>query len=211
MPPIIAPGVCEFTLIGTWIDRPWNTVLDIDINSDIAGDRDVNIEDQAQVLLNEWIDHVRPVCGANCVLTEVRWVDLDTASGVTGSRSDPTAPRVMPSAGTLTGDSLSGAACCLVKKNTASARGVRSGRIYMPGLVESQTNGNLIGSGSLAALVTAWDDFLAGVNQDHDGAFDYDSRLQVVHTTGGVFDSMSEVTSLSPQARLATQRRRLRA
>ena len=211
MPPVVAPGVVELTLRGVWIDRPWNTVLHMDIDGSIFSDREDNIRDQAKIALNEWIDHIRPVCGANCVLQGCDYLDLDTLAGPRGTVAAADSPRVMPSAGTLTGDSLSGAACCLIRKITQGARGTRNGRIFMPGLVESQTNGNIIGGGSVTALTTAWDDFLAGMNQDVGGTFGFDSRMQVLHAPGDVFVSMAEVSTLEVDSRLATQRRRLRA
>lgn len=208
---LIAPGICRFTLHGTYVDRPTANIYDMDINSDVLGDRSVNIADQAQVLLNEWIDHYRAVIASGYTLTSVSWVDLDSIDGETGDRSDPTSPRTMPSAGQASGDNSPGNLAFLVRKNTASARGHRSGRTYWAGVSETQSVNNTVSGAATTAWATANTNFLDGINQDHDGVFDYDSRLHVVHTNNaGEFVSSDEVTSLQLQSRLATQRRRLR-
>jgi hypothetical protein len=211
MPPIVAPGVCRFTLHGTVNARPWAAVFDMDIDSDILGDRNINIRDQAQVFLNEWIDHIRQGCSVSTQLTSVSWVDLDSLDGTTGERADATAPRVMPGVGVISGDAAPGNAAVLAIKTTDGGRGTRGGRTYWAGVAESHTTLNALTSAALTTWNSTTEDFLAGVNQDHDGAFDYDSRMQVLHAPGGVFESMAEVTDYSPVSLLATQRRRLRS
>ena len=211
MAPIVAPGVCRFTLEGVVIDRPWAMVLDIDIDSGGVGGRDDNIRDQAQVLLNEWIDHIRASVNTNTTLTGVSWTDLDSLTGSTGFRSDAASPRVMPSAGTVSGDSLSGGAAALIHKAGTGGRGRRGGRIFLTGLAESQANGNQLAGGTVTSMQAGMALFLSGINQSGATSFGgYDSQLVVVHAPGGTFVSFDHVDALVVQARLATQRRRLR-
>lgn len=208
---LIVPGVARFSLHGVIIDRPWTCVFDMDIDSGGIGGRDDNVADQAMVFLNEWIDHIRPRVATAMTLLGCRWVDLDTATGTTGEATTATAPRVMPSAGTGGTEPMSSNVSLLARKRVRSGRGIRQGRSYWPGLREANVLNNVV----LAADVTLWntalDDFLAGINQSGGTSIGgYDSRLVVVHAPGGVFASFDAVSSLDPDTRVATQRRRLR-
>lgn len=207
---LIAPGICRFTLHGTIHDRPWANVIDMHIETGIAGSRADSIADQAQVLLNEWIDHIRPLLTPQAILTEVTWVDLNAADGTVGNRSDASSPRVMPSAGSNPGDAMPGNVAILVTKRTNGGRGARNGRMFLPGVDESDAVGSNFSGGNASAAGAALGNFLSGVNQSDSPVFDYSSHMAVVQTSAGAFVAHHNVVGLAVQTRLATQRRRLR-
>lgn len=209
--PLVAPGVCRFAPHGLIHGRPWVQIWDIDINSGGIGGRDDNVQDQAKVILNNYIDHVKPKMATGWSLLGCRWVDLDTASSTTGEATAADSPRVMPSPGTL-GQPLSSQVAILVKKQGPSARGRRTGRSYFCGASEAATDGASLNPTDLTAWNTMLASFKTGVNQNGATSFGgYDSAIVVVHTLGGVFADFDVVTSLQAQSRLATQRRRQRA
>lgn len=92
----------------------------------------------------------------------------------------------------------------LVKKSTAAAGRQGRGRIYWPvaGSAFSNNIGVLDGT-TLAGLQAAFDDFLAGL--DANGA-----TMFLLHGAGLPITDPSEVTSLTVDPKVATQRRRLR-
>lgn len=210
---LIVNGVCRYSLVGFFIDRPWVNVLDFQIDTTGSTEnRDDVIYNQAGNILNAWVDHLAQGISDECVLTSVDWVDLDSANGSTGSRI-ATSEYTLPDAGTVTDAPASGNVALLVTKATASARGARHGRMYRPGVTEVQTNGQEITPGMATSAKTQFDGFLSQVNTDSGiigvGA---SARLVVVHTTGPnpQTGTYSPVTNLIVEPRLATQRRRLR-
>lgn len=212
--PLEVPGVCRFTLHGNNDVQNWAVVLDIDINTDVTGDRNDAIVDQAEVINQEWAEHVQPALSAECAYRGVRWVDLDSAGGSTGETTETAGSATVPLVGSITGDAAPGNVAALVRKSVSGGRTARGGRIYVPGIAESQTDGSNLVTGQVTALQTAFNAFLTGVNQNDDpigiGTATYDSRMVVVHelTAGG--PTFSQVTGLSVQVLLATQRRRMR-
>ena len=208
-------GVCRFTLHGTIHGRQWAQILDMHIDSASGGDRDDHVKDQAQVLLNAWIDNIKTQVSNQCILTSVSWVDLDSASGSTGSRSDATAPRVMPAPGLAAGNPLAGHSAVLIKKQAIGGRGARSGRWYLPGMDESDFTANTMVGSVKAALQAKVGTFLSAINQSGKipvlGGGTYDSELVVVHTPQSGPASTSKVTAFTVDSTMATQRRRLRS
>lgn len=214
MPPVIAPGIVEFTQSGVANGRPWAMVLHMDIDTPALEERHEAIADQAKVLNNEWYDWIRPLCSVSTTMVGTRWVDLNAADGTTGSSVATDAPAVVPAVGIATGEPYGRAVAKLVKKHTASARGRRSGRIYLPGATETQIDGGAISAAHMTQLntnMTAWRD---AINQEGAGGGvfgPYDSRLVVLHVPASGVVSFDVVTSMGPESTLATQRRRQRS
>jgi hypothetical protein len=206
---LVVPGICRFAVHGTILDRPWVNVLDMHIDSEILEDRNENIEDQAKILLNEYYDEIRPEMSVSWTVEKVTFVDLDQADGITGERSTGDSPRVFPAAGTQSAsETVPGSVCALVSKRTTSARGKRSGRMFLPASVEGAIVGQNLTSSKVTTLQAAMNAFLTAINQEPG---QYSSELVVVHITGGVPSGTDAVTALEVNQRLATQRRRLRA
>lgn len=214
MPPVIAPGICEFTQRGTANGRPWAMVLHMDIDTDTGDSRNAAIADQAKVLNNEWYDWIRALCNVSTNMVGTSWVDLNSADGSTGSSVATDAPAVVPAVGIATGEPYGRAVAKLVKKHTVSARGRRSGRIYLPGATETQIQDGAITSAHMTQLntnMTAWRDAINQESSGLPGGATYSSQLVVLHVPGSGDVSFDVVTSMGPESTLATQRRRQRA
>lgn len=213
MPPIVLGGICRFTLHGTIQDRRWANLFDMHIESGGIGTRDDNVRDQAQVFLNEWIDHIAPLVTAAVTLLGCRWVDFDSLDATSGERTDAAGARTMPKPGNggATGAAPANVAV-LSRKIAQSSRSRRNGRSYWPGIAEASIDVNNL----TTAVRNNWDqglgDFLSGVSQSGATSFGgYDSHMVVVHQPSGGALAHSNVVDLVPDLRVATQRRRLRA
>lgn len=103
----------------------------------------------------------------------------------------------------------------LVRKNTALGGKKGSGRLYMPGVAEADVNenGDLVAA-RLTALQSAWQNFHAALQTATVPMYLAHSHGTYVNTKGQTITvpaiTPSEVTSLSLDNRVATQRRRLR-
>lgn len=218
---LIAPGVARFSLNGTTFGGPWTTVLDFFIDTTGTGlSRSDACFSAAGNIINSWVEHVAPITAAQTQLNEVAWVDLDSESGSTGQRST-TSLHTLPRPGTAVGDSSPRAVALLVTKVTTSGRGLRNGRMYLPGMRDNTVTGASTESAFQTAAQSAMNGYLAELNDEPALPTNFDRRLVVVHTrsvdpdTGAPlpepeFVSETEVESLVVQSLLATQRRRQR-
>lgn len=218
MAAIIAPGIGRFTLNGRTIGQPVATVLDFELTviEGAAIDRAPWMEGVAEALWDAWVGNVMDQMNNNTFYDNVTYVDLDSATGVVGGYT-PSGP----AQGGLEGAALPGNVALRVNKGSVGyQRGQRAGRMYLPGLLETDTDGNnannLTGT-RLAAWQTAMTAFLTATEAieveslgDVSGA-----SLVVVHTARPApdedpeFTGFSNVTALGVQSRVASQRRRL--
>lgn len=89
----------------------------------------------------------------------------------------------------------------LVRKRTALGGRRNRGRLFLPGVAESNVgNGGQVAAGTVAALQTAFDDF-------RDALTALDSPLVLLHSASS---DPTDIIRLVVDARVATQRRRLR-
>lgn len=207
MAALIAPGCVRYTVHGQYDGEAIANIVDMDIDTQLGGDRDENVQNLAGVILNEWSDHILPRVDDNYLAQAVSWVDLDSEDGSTGQRAS-TSEHTWPAVGGRTGPSQPGNVAARVRKGGAARRGQRAGRMYLVGVMESDTdevNPNYLVDGQVQAWNEALADFLAGVNQDTP----YEADMVVIHTIGGVYESHNDVQDLTIERRLASQRRRL--
>lgn len=216
--PFIVPGVARFSLNGSYFGR--NTANIIDMRIDTTGtttDRADAVEDQAQILINQWYADLRPRLSDAFTLRNVSWVDLDEADGTTGVATAGSSIS-LPQAGSLSSNRMAGNVAILVRKATTSARGQRAGRMYIGGITEDQTD-TVNGNNLAAAWVTNWTSSLNSFksNIEQEDALDaFQSNMVVVHITSRDSDGnpatgdATDVSALQVQSLLATQRRRLR-
>jgi hypothetical protein len=223
MAALVAPGICRYTIEGTYAGNPVANVLDMHV--DIVGsvtDRNTALADQAAIIISAWVDEILENLPSVYTADIIRWVDLNAADGAVGSATLGTGTD-FPSSGTSVGDPMPGNVAVRVNKQISASRGQRQGRMYLPGITESQTSAgapNAPSAAYIAALNTDLAAFLAAINQNAGTVPpNYDSWLSVVHTENTaspgdppviVFDGFSHVTSLVCDGTLATQRRRLR-
>jgi hypothetical protein len=226
MNPLIADNICRFTVNGTYGGRNTANILDMRVEqTGSITDREEAIKDQAKVIVSAWVDEINPRLVDDYSANSVSWLDLDSLSGSTGQTNLGTGTN-MPDTGNEVGAAAPGNVALRVLRNTVAVRGQRQGRMYLAGMPETET-----GAGTpntiLPASVTAWNaelaTFLAAINQNA-GLVppNYNSALVVVHTTVNrvnpadpstwvlVYEGSSDVTSLTMDATVGSQRRRLR-
>jgi hypothetical protein len=211
MPVLVVGGICRFTLHGT-NGRPWANILDFHIDSDVGASRDEAIEDQAEIINQEWPSAWDDFWASTVSYTGISWVDLDTAEGSTGSTTETSGALVLPKAGVASGEADPPNVSYLVHKRVGSGRGRRSGRIYVPGAPEGMTNLQNISASPLTSMNTMVNTLLGALNQESAplSIGSYNSFLSVVHQPLGGEPSFDHVDDLEVDQLLATQRRRLR-
>lgn len=213
MPAIVAPTVCRFTLNGTYSGHNIANIWDIHIDTTgtITSRHDA-IVDQAEILLHEFDERILDLVVNDYSFTSVSWVDLNTSDGETGEITSG-GGTALPTTGDVTTAPSPGNVAMLIGKRVSTARQFRSGRSYLCGIAEADTDDsapNILEPTAVPVWQAAWDGWFGAVNQEGGGVVDYSSQLVVVHTIDGVFDSYSEVEELIVESTLATQRRRLR-
>lgn len=121
-------------------------------------------------------------------------------------------------AGTLVGAATPPNVAYLIRKNTAFGGRQGTGRIYQPGVTEPNVgvDGTVAGA-HLTAMQTAWTGFLGGLNSVSLPMYllhSYGTYVALHHGDPVSIDvdirAPTEVTSLSVDSKVATQRRRLR-
>lgn len=219
MAPLVAPGVVRYTIHETYAGRDIANIIDMFVET--TG----SIEDRALAaftvagdVLNNWADHMLDYQSNNVTFDRVSWVDLDELDGSTGERTS-TSDNVLPLAGSGSETPMPGnVAILFTKVAPGGGRSTRNGRTYLTGVSEGFTGDadpNVLLSAALSGLTTAGGEFLSGVNDAGGGI---GRNMVVVHTRNAgtptnpniVYQSQSAVTAFTPQATLATQRRRLR-
>jgi len=217
MPALIVPGIVRYAIKGEYAGQQIANIIDIDIDSIGIEARETNVQDQAEVLVSAWADHICPQLSSTYRANEIDWVDMNSASGSTGTQITGTGSD-FPQVGGIAGTPMPGSVAYLIHKAIQSQRGARAGRMYLVGMAESDTAAltpNEILGARVTAMNTALASFLAAVNQD---GGNYNSRIKVVHTKNNalpteppdiVYVSQSEVTSLTCDNRVRSQRRRL--
>lgn len=216
---LIAPGIARYTVNGTYAGAAVANIIDMQI--DTTGGtttRAEGLDDVCGDILNNWTDHIIPLVADDYVATSVSYVDLDSSGGATGERSS-TSAETWPASSTNTGAPFPANVSVLVTKQIVGSRGRRNGRMYIVGATEALTDlaaPNTIPGGSITTWNTALASFLSGINDAVGGALDVQRKMVVVHTqrptptSEPVYNGYSDVESLTLQATLATQRRRLR-
>jgi len=225
----IVPGVAQYTINGSYGGRKVANVVHMKI--DTTGsviDRTNAVNAMAGIVLNEWTDHLLPKQAAAYTAESVSFVDLDSADGSVGSRTQ-TAEQTWPKPGTGGTLPFPGNVALLVRKNLNGQRGVRKGRMYICGIQEADTVSPAQNE-LVAAAVTSWQtnmtNWFGSMNQTDQGPLGYNARLCIAHILtreppsnpnkpwipGNPLTGVAiEVTSLSVDKTLATQRRRLRS
>lgn len=209
--PLIVDRVVRYTLNGRWSnDQRIATVIDMHVDEDALNvSREDAINNCAEDLRDNWQDHIVGGIQNNYTFEGISWVDLDSANGDTGSKGPNTGKAIT---GLNTSDpALPPNICMLVRKIVGGGRGIRTGRMYLPGLAENVVDENGV---VLAAGVTGWNTalqtFLSDITNVDDVQADTAYHMVVVHQPEGLPASQSKVTALLAQPLIATQRRRLK-
>lgn len=222
--PLVVPGVCQYTINGTYGDRPVANVLAYQIDTTGTPTERANaLNAMAGIIINQWTTLILAILNSAYTAQNVSWIDLNAADGNIGSRTS-SGGNTWPKAGSAVNATMPGNVAILVRKNVGAKRGARKGRIFVPGVDETMTQNpanNTLYSANLAQLVTAFNSFLTTTNQTS-VPDNYTSKMNVIHVLtrdtpkkpGRLGAPLTGeglvVSSLTVDQRLATQRRRLR-
>lgn len=211
MAPIVVPGVARFSVIQSIGGQPVVNIIDMQV--DTTGSpvsRSEALDIVAGDILNNWDDHILQAQRADISAQEVRYLDLNSLNGPTGSRSS-TSANTWPKAGAdSAGASMPAVVAMRVDKRTAGGRGTKQGRMYLAGIHEQGTDNGVTqtwNSSWITSFNAALASFLEGINdQDFGGvSTDIQRQMVVVHSTTQTY---SEVLSLSVNPAVSTQVRR---
>lgn len=213
---LVAPGVVRFAINGTFAGtRPWTNIWDVDMLAPIGESRELACLAYANEIVPVWDGSIAQSISEQVVMTDITWVDLDSETGSTGAISTTGGAGTE---GDQTGPVLPANVAVLATKQAASARGSRNGRMYIPGLPESDADGLDISAGALATLNDRLDAFLTALT-DPASVQPVAAQPVVLHTRNIgtpsnpniVYAGHDPILTLVAQSRLATQRRRLRS
>lgn len=219
MAAIICPGVVRYSINGQFnAGRPFANILDMHIDHvSPTGSREEDILEEAGHIIDGWVNHMRQRLSSIAVWTDVSWVDLNSADGVTGSTTQGNT-LTFPAAGLAAGDMVAGNTAVFIRKEINAGRGSRNGRMYLPGVPEANQNAGLLTTTALNGMRTDLANFVDEINHDAT-THNYVAEACVVHRTGaqtvinGVTYDLAErndITTWVLEQQLATQRRRLR-
>lgn len=209
--PLIEPDVCRFVVVGEYADQECLNIVDVEI-IEVGGAVDSRADRCFKVagdILNNWTDHLLPALSAQYGAFEVRWVDLDSASGTVGSRSS-TSEETWPMLGLVSGASLPSNVYVKAFKNLQGrSRQQRRGIMRLGGIPEAFTlpsAPNTLTADAVTGYTDALEQFKDGINGLNDG---WQTNICVVHTIDGVADGHSIVSTYQPSATVGTIRRRM--
>lgn len=223
---LVAPGVCRYAVNQSYAGRPVVNIVDCRIDTTGTGaDRPDACEHGAKVVLDNWHQQVLDNLQTSLLTAHsVSWLDLDELDGSVGEVAQGN-DETWPAVGTDVVVSFPGNVAIRVNKQTQGGRGSRQGRMYIAGAAEVVTDNlapNTPTASTVTAVNTAMGDFLEGINgQKTVGVWEFDMFVVVTHTrkwrTGDpgssedrVFAGHTDVTAMTCDATLGSQRRRLR-
>lgn len=177
-----------------------------------TGSRETACQNVAKAVLSAWHDGPRTRQSNECSMDRVSWLDLASLTGSTGSVTTGIGGTPSwPSIGGVAEDSFPSNVALRVQKNTTATRGLRPGRMYVPGVSESDTDvPNTVASSRLTAWQTEFTEFLTALTTYDNPEGDYLSTPVVIHQQVGEAPTSTLITSMTPQGTLRSQGRRLR-
>lgn len=206
--PLVFDGIMRFSIIGNLFGEDCVNIFDADVSTGLGETRAIAASDIAGDILNNWTDHILPIVSAGYEAREVRWVDLNSLDGSTGSRS-ATDVETWPQSGGIEENTLPNSTYLKVVKQVENkTRTERNGATRLGGIPESATigaNGNSVNPTYLANVASAFEDFKDGIN----GAVDNTVNLGVLHTVEQVATGFSEISVFNPASTVGTIRRRM--
>lgn len=205
--PLVISKVARFSVVGNLFGQDCVNVLDVDFDG-FTNSREETCFTIAGDILNNWSDHILPIVSAGYEAREVRWVDLDSLTGSTGSRSS-TSAETWPSTGGLEANTLPNSTYAKITKRVEGKnRAQRNGTLRLGGIVESMTTGanaNQLDTTSIGTINTGFENLKDGINGITGGT----ANLCVVHTVDGEATGKSQISTFACQSTVGTLRRRM--
>lgn len=197
MAPIVAENAVQVTLAGVQGGRTWANVVGGFITG--AGTAVGLAED----IVASYIENIMPVLASTVSLTAARYVDLRDLDGDSG---DVPGSWGFPIAGGGGANGCPPQVAYLINLNVGGGRTTRNGRMYLPGVNETEVDGlGVLDGDQIAGMNLAVAGYLGDVTAGDNGDVGVLGKL----STGSYV--MRSVIDGACQSRVATQRRRLRA
>ena len=153
MPFIPTPNAVQAELIYNWDSQICETVLDYVKASPWNSD---SMAELAEGLLETWNANLKGSMPTTLSLIGVRVTDISSQTGPVVEQGIG-----LPSVGTAASPSLPNNVAIVFTKRTGLRGRSYRGRIYHPGLLESNVVGNTVDAVTAAALRSKWEAFLA--------------------------------------------------
>lgn len=212
--PLVFPNIVRFSVVGEVQGEACVMVLDTQVEYDFPGPpgigREERIFDVAGDILNNYTDHLLPLQNWAYQAQEVRWVDLDSEDGSTGSRTS-TSAESWPQVGAVEAAGLPNNVYAKVRKTIAGkSRQARQGVTRFGGLSEANTgteNVNVLTPTFVGQVNDGFEAFKDGVNGT--GVDAYTINLGVLHTVNAVATGWSPISTWQCQSTVGTIRRRM--
>lgn len=208
---LVFPNVVRFTVVGEYQGQDMMNVFDIELE-DVSGSitpRNERIFGLAGDLLNQWDDHILPLLVTAYRALEVRWVDLDSPTGTTGSRSSTDAS-TWPANGGNPGAGLPGNVYAkVIKQLQGKNRQERNGLTRLGGIAEAATttdNPNSLTALSITETNSAFENLKDGINVLAGG---WQANIGVLHTVNNTATAFSPISTFSTGTTVGTIRRRM--
>lgn len=207
MAPLVVPSVVRYSIVAELLGQTCINIMDVTITDEgIGTSRDDAINSVAGDIINNWDDHILGNLSSDYVFTEVRWLDLDSLDGSTGSRTS-TDGTTLPVAGRSSGNAMPGHTYAKIRKNLeGSSRASRRGVLRLSGLQEGYVSGNNLLGASITALNAAFEEFKDGINGTDGGAT---VNCVVVHVPRVGPPSTDDISSFTAESVVGTIRRRM--
>lgn len=210
---IVAPTIVRFGMTGRYASRA-NCTNIVDVSLDEFGvSRGSAVDSIVPEVVTLWQDNMLANISNGYQFLGAHWLDIDSPDGHGGFQS---ALGGHPSTGDDGNNACSPAVAYLVHKACDASRRQRSGRMYRVGCRESSVGGDgAVDAGLRASLDAKLEAFRSGVS-GLGLPLGFTMALRVVHVKAHNSDgdpsewSSSDVTSMTTDPYVATQRRRQR-
>lgn len=213
--PIIAPTVVRFSMKMTGpAGHECDNIIDVSLD-EFASTRHDAVNAIVPLVVGRWQTDIVGFINNGYTFIGSRWIDLDSLGGTSGFQGPVAGKPVNGGAG---GNIMPPNVALLVHKQSIHSREQRDGRLYFPGLNETDVgNDGTLGS----TAMTFWQGKFETLRTDLSSGTLYPpatTAWRTVHVVGHAPPpdgrpnawSSSDITSVSIDSRCATQRRRLR-
>lgn len=212
---VVAPTIVRITYKHVHTNgKAIDNVVDISLD-EFGVARDAAVAVMVGRVNKPWQQHMLQLMANNITFTGCAWIDLDRLDGTAGFQSPDGSASTT---GALTVASLPPNSALLVRKNTAAVRGERQGRMFIAGPPEDSIGEDGAVTGAFATNSNnELAQYLSAIQSLPGTPALATTAVRVVHVHKHDSDdpadwdwSSSTVNSLVLDAKIATQRRRLR-
>lgn len=210
MAALVFPNIVRYTIVGSINGEDCMNIIDVKIvDENVTTEREDAIPVKAGDILNNWSDHILPVLHEDYTAHEVRWVDLNSATGITGSISS-TDGSTWPEQGGASGAGMSNNVYVkMIKQLDNHSRTSRNGALRLSGIPAICADPGVsyrVADEWRTGFNDRFEDFKDGIN---DAGVGYEHNIGVLHTIDKVAVGFTFVANFSCAPNFGTIRRRM--